>query len=197
MHNEVFEVAETRINTECFLPIREGVSSFNRGCVKSFFSFLPIREGVSGIHTYIRNKLKFPPYTGGCIEMLKGTPNKMTVSSLYGRVYRIPVMKMSVIWSFLPVWEGVSFHYQRLNLQVRFPPCMGGCIICILCHFFIMHVSSLYGRVYREYYIRAHHPERFLPVREGVSDSLSDNFFAIKFPPCTGGCIDGRHLDDG
>ena len=58
-------------------------------------------------------------------------------------------------------------------------------------------VSSLYGRVYRKYVIIPLIAISFLPVWEGVSDSLSDNFFAIKFPPCTGGCIDGRHLDDG
>lgn len=43
-------MAETRINTECFLPVREGVSLY--------------KNDMSAVHA-------FPPCTGGCIEQLQ------------------------------------------------------------------------------------------------------------------------------
>ena len=48
-------------------------------------------------------------------------------------------------------------------------------------------VSSLYGRVYRNYLLSSLFNAGFLPVREGVS-SIPDDFPEVrKFPPCTGG----------
>ena len=67
LHNEVFEVAETRINTECFLPVWEGVSGE--------------LEDLLGVK-------KFPPCMGGCIEACDEGIKDPRVSSLYGRVYR-------------------------------------------------------------------------------------------------------------
>ena len=46
LHNEVFGGAKTRINTKCFLPVREGVS-YQYQVLSYFFAF--------------------PPCTGGCI----------------------------------------------------------------------------------------------------------------------------------
>ena len=67
LHNEVFEVDETRINTECFLPVWEGVSGY---CLHN------------------PQKCLFPPYMGGCIAAGTVLPLHFPVSSLYGRVYR-------------------------------------------------------------------------------------------------------------
>ena len=87
LHNKVFGRVETRINTKCFLPVREGVSvavfllpffftfpPCTGGCIGQFYnfkldmvSFLPVREGVS---------------LGWCSDTILSA-----VSSLYGRVY--------------------------------------------------------------------------------------------------------------
>ena len=80
-------MAETRINTECFLPVREGVSQR---------SSLPPNPDV------------FPPCTGGCIAWKELESDIQTVSSLYGRVYRFVKVKKQNVLSFLPVREGVS-----------------------------------------------------------------------------------------
>ena len=92
LHNEVFEVAETRINTECFLPIREGVSEMPR----RFLLILP-----------------FPPYTGGCIAVCNLFKNREEVSSLYGRVYRKSYWHQITGRSFLPIREGVSARIDK------------------------------------------------------------------------------------
>ena len=67
LHNEVFEVAESRINTECFLPTWEGVSYED--------PFLILR-------------FVFPPYMGGCIDPDRSGQPTDRVSSLHGRVYQ-------------------------------------------------------------------------------------------------------------
>lgn len=46
LHNEVFEAAESRINTECSLTIREGISKKKKRIFTKSGS-LTIREGIS------------------------------------------------------------------------------------------------------------------------------------------------------
>lgn len=67
LHNEVFGGAETRINTECFLPVWEGVS------YEDYVDY---------------DELEFPPCMGGCIAVIDEQERGAGVSSLYGRVYR-------------------------------------------------------------------------------------------------------------
>ena len=93
LHNEVFEVAETRINTECFLPVREGVSLFS-------------------LQTF--RIAQFPPCTGGCIIYMGENAWRRRVSSLYGRVYQLFSFFTAVLICFLPVREGVSANYGRV-----------------------------------------------------------------------------------
>ena len=67
LHNEVFGGAETRINTECFLPVWEG------GSQAHFFQYF---------------YWQFPPCVGGWIAKVLDMQHKVYVSSLYGRVDR-------------------------------------------------------------------------------------------------------------
>ena len=53
----------------------------------------------------------------------------------------------------------------------------------------VLDVSSLYGRVYREYTPGVPGTFRFLPIWEGVSNLAGELGNWIKFPPYTGGCI--------
>ena len=128
LHNEVFEVAETRINTECFLPVWEGVSE-------------PYH------HFYIHSA--FPPCMGGCIVVTEKTQDGERVSSLYGRVYRRGDRHGHCKNSFLPIREGVSPFCSTLLMDRRFPPYTGGCIAYMKIKTGRQDVSSLYGRVYR------------------------------------------------
>ena len=148
LHNEAFEMAETRINAECFLPIREGVS---KKCAEEIL------------------KKWFPPYTGGCIVEIINCFVLAGVSSLYGRVYRIRPVWSSNWTSFLPVWEGVSENFGLVQFGETFPPCMGGCIVTNISIKDATKVSSLYGRVYRIHENKDRATGCFLPVREGVS----------------------------
>ena len=50
--------------------------------------FLPIREGVSEYERHIGREFGFPPYTGGCIGIPGLVGHSTLVSSLHGRVYR-------------------------------------------------------------------------------------------------------------
>ena len=128
LHNEVFKVPETRINTECFLPIWEGVSK------GEFVLMVPVA---------------FPPYMGGCIAKSGHDTISSAVSSLYGRVYRRFDMKKNQTCRFLPIWEGVSKGGLISNMPVTFPPYMGGCIVLCGNRAEQETVSSLHGRVYR------------------------------------------------
>ena len=109
LHNEVFGGPQARINTECFLPTREGVSpsiatanaqalvSSLHGRVyrahinkyESKTKFPPYTGGCIGRSVaYTRHTDRFPPYTGGCIIQQLRAHLFKGVSSLHGRVYR-------------------------------------------------------------------------------------------------------------
>lgn len=83
LHNEVFETAESRINTEHSLTTREGVSHVHRSCYTvplfphytcgciacsficsiCFFGSLTTREGVSSLYESHPTRDGFPHYT--------------------------------------------------------------------------------------------------------------------------------------
>ena len=91
-------------------------------------SFLPIREGVSKEGLNPPQAVLFPPYTGGCIELVVDTMEDVEVSSLYGRVYRDLVHNLCIYNSFLPIREGLSPVNARKGCDMQFPPYTGGCI---------------------------------------------------------------------
>ena len=84
-------MAETRINTECFLPIR---------------------EGVSHSESSLRASEPFPPYTGGCIGHGNVRVSVRRVSSLYGRVYRTK-KKHSVTTTMFPPYTGGCIAFGK------------------------------------------------------------------------------------
>ena len=160
--------AETRINTECFLPVWEGVSWFS--------SVPPATPG-------------FPPCMGGCIAAFPSSSPVASVSSLYGRVYRGRDLRTDESGCFLPVWEGVSDSPGSWERGFGFPPCMGGCIALTLASNTWSAVFSLYGRVYRVIRYLFMPSRSFLPVWEGVSAISRIQSVLFWFPPCMGGCI--------
>ena len=92
--------------------------------------------------------LEFPPCTGGCIEVTVENLQLIIVSSLHGRVYRTFPIRKFYSRCFLPVWEGVSSDRGVAASSIKFPPCMGGCIVKGVFAKATFEVSSLYGRVY-------------------------------------------------
>ena len=106
---------------------------------------------------------------GGCIAASDVPRSGISVSSLYGRVYRL--------------------SEEIVRRIMTFPPYMGGCIGCIGASPVNISVSSLYGRVYRFASPFISPLLRFLPVWEGVSAPIEPPITASKFPPCRRGCI--------
>ena len=157
---------------------------------RSLESFLPTWEGVSVIFSSSREKHAFPPYMGGCIEIISGMGRTAGVSSLHGRVYRPFMEKIRTYSRFLPTWEGVSMKSIIRCSRDWFPPYMGGCISQL--HFGRTggFVSSLHGRVYRGYLCVHVNSGSFLPTWEGVSHLTKDSPKWQPFPPYMGGCID-------
>ena len=90
-------MAETRINTECFLPTWEGVSR-------------PIER--------LTWPCPFPPYMGGCIASISFSCKSKDVSSLHGRVYRERDEIVIRGVGFLPTWEGVSERATMPESQI-------------------------------------------------------------------------------
>ena len=128
LHNEVFGGAETRINTECFLPVWEGGSVTKQRQVLKYWvsslygrvdrsilnmlrqtdSFLPVWEGGSKQEKIHVEHHLFPPCMGGWIVEKIEKPKNGKVSSLYGRVDRKTYNNVEKLICFLPVWEGSS-----------------------------------------------------------------------------------------
>ena len=136
-------------NFQRFLPVWEGVSVDYFLFVADMLRFLPVWEGVS--LGWCSNTIlsAFPPCMGGCIGIPHLSGDRLSVSSLYGRVYRIHCNAIFNCSRFLPVWEGVSIPCNKGIECKKFPPCMGGCIAKKNCGYDNQRVSSLYGRVYR------------------------------------------------
>ena len=128
LHNEVFEAAESRINTECSLTIREGISS---------------------LLDLSWNSAMFPHYTWGYISLIICSCRGSRVPSLYVRVYRYRFSLFVDSARSLTIREGISslkFH----NLQsAKFPHYTWGYIEDVKNVLLIIVVPSLYVRVYR------------------------------------------------
>ena len=152
LHNGVFSRPHTRINTECFLPTREGVSGYRKGSSMG---------------------KRFPPYTGGCIGIKIAGSSYIAVSSLHGRVYLLRRASFWQIAGFLPTREGVSQKHIYCFPCLLFPPYTGGCIERPCYRHRLRRVSSLHGRVYRIRSFCRRALECFLPTREGVSAGTS------------------------
>ena len=169
LHNEVFEAAESRINTECSLTIREGVSRTLK--TSSFFGL-------------------FPHYTWGCIVLEFLFCHLHSVPSLYVRVYRAYSANMKLRGGSLTIREGVSRTNAGETTGETFPHYTWGCIKEVTRWQDDTPVPSLYVRVYRIEKDQGTTWSSSLTIREGVSVSGMRGVYEVKFPHYTWGCID-------
>ena len=128
LHNEVFEAAESRINTECSLIICEGISQ--------------AREEH-------RQNSEFPHYMWGYIVSCQIYQSHRHVPSLYVRVYRYSRASSPRGYSSLIICEGISRNGNIYQRRSTFPHYMWGYINEVTVMFYVMRVPSLYVRVYR------------------------------------------------
>ena len=148
LHNEVFEAAESRINTECSLTIREGISR--------------ARE-------QIQEKQTFPHYTWGYIGFLRQQRGRPPVPSLYVRVYRTWKRWLGTLRSSLTIREGISLRSQGRPGISEFPHYTWGYIASFSLFVFPWKVPSLYVRVYRRWLLPENVHFCSLTIREGIS----------------------------
>ena len=107
MHNDVFEMAENRVNTECSALTRAGISDL---------------QGVSYA------AVMFRPHKGGYIELYSRQFCQMEVPPSQGRVYRIsPFTEESNGRSAL-TRAGISYIKQHQRRRQLFRPHKGGYI---------------------------------------------------------------------
>ena len=125
-------------------------------------SFLPVREGISSCFFHEFSNAMFPPCTGGCIGLHFLYQKNYSVSSLYGRVYRLLLLINLIGKCFLPVREGVSLSKLCFAFLFAFPPCTGECIV-------VFHPSKSPQFV-------------FSPIQEGVSTQISNRVGGKGFP---------------
>ena len=105
------------------------------------------------------------------------------------RVYRDGHFSQIYARRSLTVCEGVSAWYRRFISVVAFPHCMWGCIIDVPWKRKVLHVPSLYVRVYHKGLRRSVLPTRSLTVCEGVSRQKKIKYSGYVFPHCMWGCI--------
>ena len=148
LHNEVFEAAESRINTECSLIICEGISEKRK-----------------------RKKWRggFPHYMWGYIGTDFELHADVYVPSLYVRVYRIMHHFSSLEASSLIICEGISNNHYWNWTGNLFPHYMWGYIGFVPCKIFLPGVPSLYVRVYHCSSRAASSSRRSLIICEGIS----------------------------
>ena len=176
LHNEVFEAAESRINTECSLTIREGISGY----------LLTTDAGR-----------QFPHYTWGYI-VTQWQSNFMTnVPSLYVRVYRCLVFYSFWIYCSLTIREGISELSADERLFISFPHYTWGYITKKTTKARSSKVPSLYVRVYLSLHCTAHKRWSSLTIREGISVCLLFLVPCPVFPHYTWGYIVRSRYDAG
>ena len=148
LHNEVFEAAESRINTECSLIICEGIS-----CKKPLYDIYE----------------SFPHYMWGYIVLYDLMCDIQDVPSLYVRVYLRQADREPMGGSSLIICEGISTRATNKPGQFLFPHYMWGYIAEKSENEKLLVVPSLYVRVYR--YSRASSPRGYssLIICEGIS----------------------------
>ena len=171
LHNEVFEAAESRINTECSLIICEGISSkIDR-----------------------QKELKaFPHYMWGYIDLETLSERKFAVPSLYVRVYRLIVSSGQDWLGSLIICEGISPKSRYNNRKQTFPHYMWGYIESYFRGVEDRLVPSLYVRVYRKGTLWGHTETRSLIICEGISSWHSGNFTSPKLPHYMWGYIEEK-----
>ena len=152
LHNEVFEAAESRINTECSLIICEGISP-GRKIKKQW--------------------LLFPHYMWGYIGAFWLIFVKNSVPSLYVRVYR-PLLILQHNWiGSLIICEGISKNTAEQRRIWKFPHYMWGYIELKKCYEQLQGVPSLYVRVYRKGFYGMKDSTCSLIICEGISRHLN------------------------
>ena len=154
LHNEVFEAAESRINTECSLIICEGISSRPTERLEFF---------------------RFPHYMWGYIGFRHKQGRKQQVPSLYVRVYRSGSFAYEGKWSSLIICEGISPDILDLRYKWLFPHYMWGYIGTGGVIVKKSDVPSLYVRVYHSRQNGARTDNRSLIICEGISQRQGRN----------------------
>ena len=170
LHNEVFEAAESRINTECSLTIREGISA------------------VSSEHV---TSQMFPHYTWGYIAVDKAGQGWLLVPSLYVRVYRKWRRISQEMEGSLTIREGISDAVINAFNQGEFPHYTWGYIGRTEQSAGDCEVPSLYVRVYRTGTPRMPSCSRSLTASEGISELRIRKSPSTSFPHCKWGYICG------
>ena len=148
LHNEVFEAAESRINTECSLTIREGISDFQvcRGRFIPFphYTWGYIGRGMSDQREGIVPSLYVRVYRKKRREFLQ-----KAVPSLYVRVYRTGNGQGGNDNCSLTIREGISCKFLQNCFRDSFPHYTWGYIDSRAGDANERAIPSLYVRVYR------------------------------------------------
>ena len=168
LHNEVFEAAESRINTE--VP-----SLYVRVYRKR-------DEWPKGGHP-------FPHYTWGYIVLSAIRFWLPAVPSLYVRVYRVGSSDFWFLDRSLTIREGISLGRKHCTGLAWFPHYTWGYIGRKVAMCWRSHVPSLYVRVYRHIYHLRLPVICSLTIREGISDGRRENETGRRFPHYTWGYI--------
>ena len=168
LHNEVFEAAESRINTECSITIREGISD---AVINAF------------------NQGEFPHYTWGYIGRTEQSAGDCEVPSLYVRVYRTGTPRMPSCSRSLTASEGISELRIRKSPSTSFPHCKWGYIGLLSVVKPAPGVPSLQVRVYRYVYLDLVACHSSLTASEGISTSGIGKGYCSQFPHCKWGYI--------
>ena len=153
-------------------------------------SSLTVCEGISGLNYRLLPGYKFPHCMWEYIAAARRYVMRISVPSLYVRVYRIVLHSVVIKTRSLTVCEGISNTDCRLRKSRRFPHCMWGYIELDYNPARAESVPSLYVRVYR--FIHFFFLLFFcsLTVCEGIS-TVSELFAEwLQFPHCMWGCID-------
>ena len=161
LHNEVFEAAESRINTECSLIICEGISSWQ--CNSTI-------------------DCRFPHYMWGYIYSGRYCIVLISVPSLYVRVYRARPCYQSLTACSLIICEGISATLLWIGGRPPFPHYMWGYIVRKIFIGIGCRVPSLYVRVYRIEEARKPVRRSSLIICEGISDVSHVKLFIYSFP---------------
>ena len=148
LHNEVFKVAEIRMNNECSLTMREGISKKT-----SFFAVFRT----------------FPHYARGYIdEQMESMPEE-EVPSLCARVYRGRRRDILRKTGSLTMREGISKIIFHLLKGGEFPHYARGYIVVFVVIQNQLSVPSLCVRVYRLTGLNRKSAHCSLTMREGIS----------------------------
>ena len=169
LHNEVFEAAESRINTDSSLIICEGISSYQSLLVSCSL---------------------FPHYMWGYIAEPHRVWDISAVPSLYVRVYRLVCWTPRRQCGSLIICEGISIQKLNIHQRGKFPHYMWGYIGWPLAVIYRRPVPSLYVRVYRVLEKSVLYITCSLIICEGISSFSILNMWMREFPHYMWGYIE-------